>query len=310
MKKLLYTLALLISFVSYSQESNLDWILTKMKNNSTEAYNILKMYSDLPQKLSYASPGGSVTSTTKSSDAYFYLDLSSKKTTLNSMGTNVHEICHGLTSSYFYKEMKTNHVPHDFRDIGSYFYISEEIDYVSVFKGKVFPSSDLQNVIPKSLITSRYDTYILGNNSTQGEGLIGLLNEFNAYYHGSKFDFDMLSVYKEIYPNDYLNEWVMNLQSEMTAFYEFDLWIKEYLIHAKYNYPSLYTVITDNSSVIDIYKAIHKKYKLLIEKYSSVVNFEKTKMKYNYKTEFWQDDYFKLIKELSNPKFDFINSLL
>ncbi len=32
----------------------------------------------------------------------------------------------------------------------------------------------------------------------------------------------MLPIYKQIYPNDYLMEWVMDLQSKMTAYHEFD----------------------------------------------------------------------------------------
>ena len=33
-------------------------------------------------------------------------------------------------------------------------------------------------------------------------------------------------------------------------------------------------------------------------------------MNYYYNTEFWEDDYFRLIKRLSNKKYDFINNLI
>ena len=289
MKKLLSIL--FIYSTAVGQESNLDWILSHMMNKSPESYKIFKLYNDLPQELSYTI-GNSTTTTTKYIDEYFFLDLSSKISTLRSMSTNIHEVFHGLSHVYFFEKMKTNYVPHDFKDITTYFYITDDIDYVSVFKGEVFPSSELDKVIPKSLITFRYDTYITGNSSTQDEGIIGLLNEFNAYYHDSKFTFDMLPIYKTIFPDDYLMEWVMDLQSVMTAFYEFDFWIKEYILHAKLNFQSLYFEIMKKDSAFKIYKDIHNNYNYLISKYSDAVKLEKMKMEYTYDTEFWEDDYF------------------
>lgn len=302
---LLFTTAL-----GFGQEDNLDWILAQMMNNSIESYNILKLYNDLPNELSYTTHDGTEISTKKSSGTYSYLDLSSKENILKSMSVNIHEICHGITSLYFFKEMKSNSLPHDFKDIRSYFYISDKNNYISIFKGKVFPSSELANIIPEALITSRYETYIKGDSSTQVDGIIGLLDEFNAYYHSSKFSFDMLPIYKEMYTNNYLMEWVMDLQSKMTAYHEFDFWIKEYILHAKIYYPELYQEIIKKDSAFQIFKDIRKKYKNLISKYSSVVKNEKVKMKYYYDTEFWKDDYFRLIKRLSNKKYDFINNLI
>ena len=307
MKKLLSIL--FIYSTAVGQESNLDWILSHMMNKSPESYKIFKLYNDLPQELSYTI-GNSTTTTTKYIDEYFFLDLSSKISTLRSMSTNIHEVFHGLSHVYFFEKMKTNYVPHDFKDITTYFYITDDIDYVSVFKGEVFPSSELDKVIPKSLITFRYDTYITGSSSTQGEGIIGLLNEFNAYYHDSKFTFDMLPIYKTIFPDDYLMEWVMDLQSVMTAFYEFDFWIKEYILHAKLNFQSLYLEIMKKDSAFKIYKDIHNNYNYLISKYSDAVKLEKMKMEYTYDTEFWEDDYFRLINRLSENKYSFIDKLL
>lgn len=307
MKKLL--LILFIYSTAVAQESNLDWILSHMMKKSPESYKIFKLYNDLPQELSYTI-GNSTTTTTKYIDEYFFLDLSSKISTLRSMSTNIHEVFHGLSHVYFFEKMKTNYVPHDFQDITTYFYITDDIDYVSVFKGEVFPSSELDKVIPKSLITFRYDTYITGSSSTQGEGIIGLLNEFNAYYHDSKFTFDMLPIYKTIFPDDYLMEWVMDLQSVMTAFYEFDFWIKEYILHAKVNFQSLYFEIMKKDSAFKIYKDIHKNYNNLISKYSAAVKLEKMKMEYTYDTEFWEDDYFRLINKLTEKKYSFIDKLL
>ena len=168
----------------------------------------------------------------------------------------------------------------------------------------------MKNLIPESLITSRYETYILGDSSTQEEGIIGLLDELNAYYHGTKFSFDMLPIYKTVYPDNYLNEWVMGLQSTMTAYYEFDFWIKEYLLHAKINYPELFSEIIKKGSALDIFISIREKYKTLISKYSESVKVESGKIKYYYDTEFWDSDYYKLIDRLKTDKYNSINNLL
>ena len=102
----------------------------------------------------------------------------------------------------------------------------------------------------------------------------------------------------------------MDLQSVMTAFYEFDFWIKEYILHAKLNFQSLYFEIMKKDSAFKIYKDIHKNYTNLISKYSAAVKLEKMKMEYTYDTEFWEDDYFRLINKLTEKKYSFIDKLL
>ena len=242
---------ILSSFFSYAQENNIEWILSKMKSLSYESYEILKLYDDLPENLSYTNNSGAEYSTKKSTPTFFYIDKSTKISTLTSMSDNVHEICHGLTFIYFYREMGVNYLPHEFEDITYYFYLSKDKKITSIFKSKVFPSKELESKIPINLRTFRFNTYIQGDSSTQGDGIIGLLDEFNAYYHGAKYMFDMLPVYKSIYPNSYLNEWVMKLQSEMTAFYEFDYWIKEYILLAKNQHTQLYnTMMKDGSAFL------------------------------------------------------------
>ena len=54
---------LLIPALVFGQENNLDWILVQMKNNSIESYNILKLYNDLPNELSYTTYDGAEIST-------------------------------------------------------------------------------------------------------------------------------------------------------------------------------------------------------------------------------------------------------
>jgi hypothetical protein len=93
------------------------------------------------------------------------------------------------------------------------------------------------------------------------------MEEFNAYYHGSKVQFDLLPVYKEAYGNNFLWSWSSNFTSNADAFYEFDFWIKEYLLYAKTNNPQLYESLKSDQTFKTIYKNIRSRFSNLIAQY-------------------------------------------
>jgi hypothetical protein len=140
----------------------------------------------------------------------------------------------------------------------------------------MFPSKELKAVIPKNLRTFRFDTYIDGVTSTQSEGVIGLLNELHSYYLESKYCFEMLEPYKIAKGSDAsgLFEWVHNTQSKMTAFFEFDFFIKEYLLYMKRKYPAQYRELSNYRPFIEAYSAIRTSYKELTEKYLRKIRTE------------------------------------
>ena len=312
MKKLFFLL-LFIPFISFSQtdDININWILKEMKILSPDIYKMLSVYEGLPEELSY---DGVISN--KSTQTFFYVNSETKKSTLETMSTNVHEIGHGFFHLYSYKELNNSNefIDYDFNNIYTFFYLSKAQNILNVFPAdNIFPSKELISIIPKVLQTSRFKIYIDGDSSTQSEGIVGLLNEFNAYYLDSKFEYDIYPIYKELYPDNYLNIWVMNNQSTMTSFFEFDFWIKEYLLFAKNNYPELHNQIYNNDSLMKIYKLIYNKFKKLIKDYSERVNNLKktTKIKYYYdESEFWEEDYIKLFNQLKSPKYNKINSYL
>jgi hypothetical protein len=137
-------------------------------------------------------------------------------------------------------------------------------------KSKLFQSRKLSNVIPENLKTFRYDTYIESksdNQSTQSSGVIGLMEEFNAYYHGSKVIFDLLPVYKEELGNNFLWAWSSDFTSNADAFYEFDFFIKEYLMYSKTNNLELYEELKKDENFKSIYKNIRSRFQNLITQY-------------------------------------------
>jgi hypothetical protein len=94
-----------------------------------------------------------------------------------------------------------------------------------------------------------------GETSTQGDGIVGLLDEFHAYYLGCKFTFDVKDVYLEVFtsPAEGLLSWVSRSQSQRCAFYEFDFFIMEYLLYMKKNATEDYFQLLGNQEFVQAY---------------------------------------------------------
>ncbi|HEX3009173.1 MAG TPA: hypothetical protein VHO90_16335 [Bacteroidales bacterium] len=121
--------------------------------------------------------------------------------------------------------------------------------------------------------TFRFSTYINGNTSTQDEGVIGLLNEFHAYYLGARFTYDMLEPYKEAEGLvKGLHYWVSHSQSIMSAYYEFDYFIKEYLLYMEAHYASDYNALKSNTAFKEVYLSIRRNFKTLVHNYETVLD--------------------------------------
>lgn len=309
--KLLFFIYLIIfSSQVFGQSEPKGWIIRKMEIHSPSSIQLLRAYDNLPYDLEIVS-GGSTISTTKSTPAFFYLETGSYQDALTSMATNVHEIGHAYGSKipFDYLMNCACEMEIDFDDIQQGFYLSgQEKFWIQIDNDFIFPSAELSNTIPDELRTFRFDTYIEGNSSTQQHGIVGLLDEMNAYYLGAKFNFDMLPVYKELFPSDYLNKWVQHSASEMTAFFEFDFFIKEYLLYAKKYNPSTYHYLKEQSEFPESYKKIHSKFSQLTRQYESKVTHEKASMELYYDTPFWQDDYFRLRDRLNSGIYNGITA--
>jgi hypothetical protein len=272
--------------------------------------NLFRLYDQLPTSLNITQ-GNSTISSSKSTDVYEFLELDSKEAALKSMSTNVHEIGHAYGGFLHYEDLMSCNCDKKivFDNINQGFYQgTQEKFWIQIDKKYIFPSRQLVTTIPSNLITFRFDLYINGTSSTQQDGVIGLLDEMNAYYLGSRFEFDMLPVYKELYPTDYLNKWVGASQSSMTAFFEFDFFIKEYLLYAKKYRPDTYNYLLNNNDFRNTYLKIYAKFGALKTTYEMRVNKEKISMPLNYDTIFWEEDYERLVKRLNSGVYSAIES--
>ncbi len=265
-----------------SSKDGLEWIKEVTRKYSANSWELLQQYESLPSNISISNGKGGGISSQKTVTTYHYLDFDTKEAMLSSMSTNVHEIAHGHCSLYAYKYAKKNGLNMNWENVQVFMYISPtDYYYISVPKNQLFPSKELINVIPSNLRTYRYKTYITGNTSTQSEGVVGLLDEFHAYYLGSKFNFDMLEVYKAYGYSEAegVKDWIKNTQSEMSAFYEFKFFILEYLRYMKKQYPADYKSLMQNENFVGAYISIHKAYRKLTENYFADINKEIHKAK-------------------------------
>lgn len=304
----------LISSHLFAQQGATSWILDRMQGHSPSSLQLLKSYDNLPSQLEI-DRGESVISSKKSTDALYFLDDRDYESALVSMSTNVHEIGHAYGGLIHFAELMNCNCTKtiEFGNIQQGFYHAPGEEYwIEIEEGYIFPSNELSKIIPYELQTFRYDTYIEGNSSTQAHGVIGLLDEFNAYYLGSKYQYEMLPVYKELFGSDYLNQWVKHSASEMTAFFEFDFFIKEYLLFAKNQEPATYTYLKNSPGFRKAYQTIYRKYSQLTKTYVAKIKVEKNFTELNYDSPFWEEDYGRLIERLESGRFrlielDFLN---
>ena len=256
---------LLCNISSTNEQADEAWMMEILSKYSQTSFSIISQYKQNGQTISFGN-----SSITSVGDHIHYCDFSSKEKLLESMSVNLHETVHGFDSQIPYMQAKQGKFT--FENLNTEgFYIDDNTQFSYKFPANhFFQSRKLVAVIPEHLRTFRFETYILSpslENSTQIYGIIGLMEEFNAYYHGSKMVYDLLPVYKEIHKNDFFHKWSSKFTANADAFYEFDFFIKEYLLLAKTNYPSIYNELAKDEQFRLIYKTIRNRFSQLISNY-------------------------------------------
>jgi len=257
--------------------ANISWVKESTQHYSPDSWYLLMQYDMLPSSAEVGVDDGGVASSNKSVDTFHYLRGRSRIDLLISMEKNVHEIAHGYFDQNVYRYLRENNLKMTSGNVCGYIYISPSRSFYISFPVKaLFPSHELAAVIPQELRTYRFDTYIEGSTSTQDDGVIGLLNELHAYYLGSQYCFDMLEPYKTAAGTDAsgLFEWVTNTQSTMSAFFEFDFFIREYLLYMKKNHAADYEMLRSNRPFAESYMTIRHLYTELIDKYQNCIKDE------------------------------------
>jgi hypothetical protein len=288
------------------------FILDNLKKYSPSTYFVIATYEQNGPSISFG--GRTVTVGMRHLE---FCDLSSKERFLTTISTTVHETVHALDSQLPIMQAKTTGKdPRMTQDEG--FYIDETTRLVYSFpKNNLFSARVLASSIPTSLRTFRFNTYIETkhlNQSTQVEGVVGLMEEFNAYYHGAKVIFDFLPLFKDTYGDNFLWHWSSGFTSNADAFYEFDFFIKEYLLYAQINYPELYGELKNDVAFKAIYKLIRTKFNAMIieyeRKYDAFTLTAKQSNGLNISTEKHSKSIFPILAvQLKSNRYDEINKV-
>ena len=253
------------------------WVKEATRIYSPDSWHLLMQYERLPDVSEARHIRNTILSMSRPAGTFHFLEGDNKTEMISSMSTNIHEISHGYYSKNVFRHATEYNILLNTDNVTGFINLSPNESYYIQFPRKsLFPSREIAARIPRSLRSFRFNTYITGNNSTQPEGIFGLLNELHAYYLGSKFDFEILEGYKiaEGCAAKGFYQWVRHSQSSMTALFEFDFFILEYLLYMKSNYPQNYSSLMSYQPFHDAYAAVRMKYHDLVLKYFDKIQEE------------------------------------
>ena len=177
-------------------------------------------------------------------------------------GTLVHESCH------------LHNIMHSPRGTESFFI--DKDNFIQSKKGALFNSNLLNRFVSKKnqTETSRYSTYIGDEQplTSQENGIYGLMDEFSAYYHGGKAMFDILDFVEETQlkrsNTEFLIHYLIGLEYDLLAYYEFKLFISWYLQYAEKSDPYLFTETFGNAKLRMAYTLLDDQYTDLLDSYT------------------------------------------
>ena len=310
-KYLVLILSLISTNFGIQAQTLKDSLLEDIAFYSPTSYNLLMNHDGLESSYNY-SRNGSTISTTQNTDTYEFMNWDSYEAALGKMATNIHEICHSYNHYIPYWEMNScqcGEASLDFIHKGFYIAPGEEY-WIEIDKGILFPSRKLEPHISEKNRTLRFSTYIIGEQSAQGHGVLGLLDEFNAYYIGAKYMYDILPCYQNIDKDWGYVTWANWTKGNMAAYFEFDFFIKEYLLFAQRHYPETYDVLKSNHDFLIIYQTIQDNYEKLLNKFENqykafyVINeSNKDGFRWIMQESIYPDGFTEIQDELSSDKY-------
>jgi len=257
---------------------NVEWVKQATKNYSPASWDLLMKYEKMPAEIEGQRKGWWTVIMKKPVTTFEQLEGENRKIELiDRMALNVRVVDLALQRHELFQYAKDQKLQLDWDNAEVVIKLPpDKSSYISFPVKSLFPSSQLTELIPKDRKTFFFDTYIKGGTITQRFGVIGLLEEYYGYYFGSKYYFDMLGAYKTIEASetDGFFEWARSSQSTMSAFYELDYLIREYLLYMKEQRPVDYDALKSYRPFVEAYGAIRSSYESLIDQYLAVIDTE------------------------------------
>jgi len=251
LKRAVLTIAILIFFEEQvcaqynTDEKRRDFYLEICKEYAPDAFEILK--------------SGDYKIFVKFADG-----TETRRELLDRLNTVVHETCHSYNFKTGFESGWGNEG----------YFITNGIK-ITTKKGSYFPSAALNEMVPKEQQEKifRYDTYVGGEpgNSSTLEGVYAFINEFSAYYHGTKVDWEMFKYVQTFCSYTDVKCWTQdflpNMESTLYAFYEFRLFIAWYLIYAEEHESKVYGELINNQNLKVAFTLLETLFQNLVDDY-------------------------------------------
>lgn len=221
----------------------LTWQL--LSTYSPDGYYILDEFYKAPTEYGGQTQSGDDDFTT-------WIDGQSELDVVKSLNTVVHEVDHGFTGRVYLKILKETNSPVEDGGYSSFYLGNKETRLVR--HTDVFVSKEINSVYPSNLVTSRYQTYVYPSEPIMGSqqsGVYGLLDEWNAYYNGTKTSVDLYKYFKEkMNDADGWSDFFSDYYGTYYAYLEFKSYILVYMMYAKKNYPDKYQGFMNNADLL------------------------------------------------------------
>lgn len=279
MKSILKRLVVLSLLTLFPQFATLalsprDTLLQLLKDYSPTRYSIVNQYETFPLEIELKYMKWK----TKKDDFMEFVKGNDIKDLLSAVNIVVHETCHtycALLSYQLSEERFGKAAP------GYNAYYTGNNTPILVKRTPVFNTGEMAASIPASLRTFRFKLYVSPESDDESIvigskhfGIYGLLNEFNAYYHGNKAALDLYPYYRDkMKPGPAKwHDFFSAVNRSFAANVEFKFFIIKYLQYAKTKYPEIYRGIIRNKDFCVAFWAIESDHAGLITEYFQVKN--------------------------------------
>jgi hypothetical protein len=199
-----------------------------------------------------------------------YAEGHTQNSVRDALGTIVHELNHGYSALMAWKLRPRE------RDKYACYYIGDST-HILVKYTPVFFTEEIGKDIRPDLHTFRFDTYVYNPKekiqiTSNVLGIYGLLDEWVAYYHGTKTDVHMYKWYEEHSKNT-VEDWrnyFSTVGSVINAYVEFKFYCLAYLLHAQKHKPEVYQGIITNPEFIEVFMIVNQRYGKLVNEYLDI----------------------------------------
>ena len=188
--------------------------------------------------------------TLSSSDSFaVYFPNGNPDRLVDQMNTAVHEVYHLISTRLGYQLLVDAKAPDLVRAEGVY---TGGAPLLVEFSA-MYPAREMATSFPTDAVTHGYAVYVSPSDDARGtqlDGVVGLLEEWTAYLHGSRTVLDFWPWVRDVAPRtrELYTIYRARFHGMWVEYAEFKLFILHYLVHARAQRPEVYRALIENAS--------------------------------------------------------------